>query len=659
MSEQPRVALVAREVAPLGGGGIGVFVSATAETLAAVAEVTIFTSSMHQRAARRLRRSGGGLPAVEIVFVAEPRAPELGHYYNALHLWSARVLEAIFEHYGERGPDLIEFPDYLGEACVTVQAARTSDPRLAETAVCVRLNTTAEMCLVLDGFLSPKFEERSTFELERYALANCDHVLWAGGDVLGTFGRFYGENGLASPLQVRQPFGGDPGPLGASYSPEEPLKLLYVGRLERRKGVRQLIDAAVVLPGEDWSLTLVGGDTKTAPLGQPMRSWLELEVAGDPRISFRDSVSREEVGRLISEHDVVVLPSLWECWPNAALEALARNRPVIATPTGGFLEMVRPGVSGWLTEEVSTLSLRETMEAVLSSRGQVAQMQASGGPRSVFDELTDRDAIRAAYLDICRREKQGGEARAARSALVPVVLPLVSIVIPYFHLHEFIEEAVASAVGQDYPRIEVILVNDGSFRAEDRLLQRLAEEYGITLLTQENSGLGAARNFGIGQSRGRYVFPLDADNVAHPTFVSRCVEALERDRRIAYVTSWSRYVDETGQPWEGRDVGYRPLGNSVRMLAERNMAGDAAALLRRRLFDLGFWYSEDLTSYEDWSYYRELRQAGLIGHVIPETLVDYRIRETSMVRSYGEPHAERIHGEIEARLREQEIEWTR
>ena len=50
----------------------------------------------------------------------------------------------------------------------------------------------------------------------------------------------------------------------------------------------------------------------------------------------------------------------------------------------------------------------------------------------------------------------------------------------------------------------------------------------MIVVTQMNQGLGAARNFGISQSRGRYVFPLDCDNIAEPEFVARCVEVLER-----------------------------------------------------------------------------------------------------------------------------------
>src|SRR5439155_212396 len=218
---------------------------------------------------------------------------------------------------------------------------------------------------------------------------------------------------------------------------------------------------------------LVGGDTNTAPLGQSMRAHLELAVADDPRIRFEEPRPREHVLRLLQEHDVAVVPSLWECWPYAVLEALQHDRPIIGTPTGGLVEMVQPGRSGWLTHDASPSSLAETMEHVLDARGELESMVREGRPSQVAGELTDAGEV---------------------------------------------------------------------------------------------------------HSRGRYVVPLDADNVPHPSFIERCVEVLERDPDVAFVTSWLRYIDEDGTPLEPPDEGTAPMGNSGALIHRYNVAGDAAAV---------------------------------------------------------------------------------
>jgi glycosyltransferase involved in cell wall biosynthesis len=224
-------------------------------------------------------------------------------------------------------------------------------------------------------------------------------------------------------------------------------------------------------------------------------------------------------------------------------------------------------------------------------------------------------------------------------------------------MEEFVADTVTSVFEQTHDPIEVIVVNDGSFRPEDAILASLATQYPLTVLTQPNAGLSAARNFGICQSRGAYVLPLDADNMIEPEFVARCVEALQRDPAIAYVTSWSRYIDADGRPLSGPHGGYQPLGNSPRTLDRGNIAGDAAAVIRRSVFTR-LRYADDLRSYEDWVLYRQMREAGLIGHVIPERLLVYRLREDSMLRTTGLPRAARLEGEMRAHLRAEKVQWT-
>ena len=229
-------------------------------------------------------------------------------------------------------------------------------------------------------------------------------------------------------------------------------------------------------------------------------------------------------------------------------------------------------------------------------------MVAAEAPRRSFERLTDPEPVREAYLELCReaRDRRRPVPRHRADA------PLVSVVVPYYRMDRFVEETIASIAAQTHSPIETIVVDDGSRREEDdRVLAWMAERYPLSVVTQENSGLGQARNLGIQLSRGRYVLPLDPDDVILPRFVERCVEVLEERPELAYVTAWSEYVDERGLPLGAG--GYRPLGNRVAWLERENLAGSAMALFRRRLFERGLRYSPDLTSYEDWLMYRELR----------------------------------------------------
>ena len=654
-----RVALVSRdEVYPLNGGGIGQFVTAVAGLLSRVAEVTIFTTSALRERYEQLRALGDErLPGegVRIVFVPEPSADETAGWYHVMHGYSARVFECLREVYGDRGPELIEFADYLGEGFVTLQAAWALDPFLERTRVCVRMHTTAEIVEVLDGFWKPDLGSRVVHELERFSLARADRVIWQGGDVLGAYQRFYGAGGLAPAVRVRYPYSG---PI-ASPEPDfeladRRLRLLYAGRLERRKGVVNLVRAVTGLGRDDFCLSLVGGDTGTGSLGVSMRGQLELAVAGDERVRLVGLVERGELARLIADSDVVVVPSLWECWPYAALEPLHLNRPVLGTPVGGLVEMVARGRSGWLASGTDAVALGEALEALLDARSEVQGLVRAGGPVAVARGLCDEREILDGYEGLARAELTRPVARRGAGGR----LPLVSAIVPYYRASGFVRETIESLLAQTYPRLEIVLVNDGSFEDRDWCVAQIAGRAPVVVVSQMNQGLGAARNFGVAQSRGRYVFPLDADNLAEPEFVARCVEILERRSDVAYVTSWSRYVGVDGTPREGPEVGYEPLGNQAALIAEENVGGDAAAVIRRRIFDAGFGYDEELTSFEDWHFYRELAAAGRLGAVIPERLLRYRVREDSMQAQIAQPHRQRLLGEIQARIQENAIQWT-
>jgi glycogen synthase len=645
-----RIALVSREIHPYVGGGIAPIVTAAAGLLSEIAEVTLFTSSAH----RDKHLEAATETPYEIVWVDEPLEGASEAYLSHMHHYSARVHAALRSHYGARGPELIEFCDYLAEGFVTVQAKQTLAPWLEHTQVAVRLHTTAEMVNVLNGHVLDDSRTLATYEAERFCLRHADVILWSGGDVYDTYRRFYGAGAVAPGVRLPDAFlreGELEGSTGMVPREDGPLRMLYLGRMERRKGVHNLLRAVTALESDDWSLRMIGGDTRTGPMGGSVGMALELAAAADPRIELIAGMPRSEVIEEVRGTHVLVLPSLWECWPNTAREALMLNRPVLASPVGGLLDLARPGVSGLLAAEASAEALQVEIEKLLEDRAPLASMIQACGPRRVFDELTDPGQLVERY----RALASAARPRPARPRHAP---PLVSIVVPYFKLERFVADTLESVAAQTHPAIETLLVVDGSLREEDGAVIEAAEAAGAQVITQVNSGLGPARNFGIAHSRGTYVLPLDADDVIAPELVERCVDVLEREPALDYVTTWVEYMRPDGTPLTDEDGGWMPYGNWTRLNERNNVAGTCTALFRRSLFDAGFAYSSDLTSYEDWLLYLELQDAGRHGGVVPERLFRYRVREESMMRQIGARSIGRIAGEVQALRRERAMRWT-
>lgn len=102
--------------------------------------------------------------------------------------------------------------------------------------------------------------------------------------------------------------------------------------------------------------------------------------------------------------------------------------------------------------------------------------------------------------------------------------PLVSVIMPVYNAEEYLEEAVNSAIVSNYSPLELILVDDGSTDGSHHLAQQLAEKTGTTVIKvykQANAGPCVARNYAVSLAKGKYIFPLDADDKVGPDFLQR------------------------------------------------------------------------------------------------------------------------------------------
>ena len=114
---------------------------------------------------------------------------------------------------------------------------------------------------------------------------------------------------------------------------------------------------------------------------------------------------------------------------------------------------------------------------------------------------------------------------------------LISVVMPCHNAASYVEEAVASVLGQSYSRVELVVVDDGSTDGSTEILQRLAAEHPerITLIFQNREGPFAARNRALAHANGNYIAFLDADDTWEPDALNRLHDALEtQPADIAY-----------------------------------------------------------------------------------------------------------------------------
>ncbi len=130
--------------------------------------------------------------------------------------------------------------------------------------------------------------------------------------------------------------------------------VLYVGRLERRKGVETLVKTLpLILPTfPETCLRLVGKDHRSGPGGSWMcgclRQWLRGAGVPERTVEFVGPVDRAALPEAYGRAAVCVVPSLYENFPYTCLEAMACGSAVVASAVGGIPEIITDGVDGVL-----------------------------------------------------------------------------------------------------------------------------------------------------------------------------------------------------------------------------------------------------------------------------------------------------------------------
>ena len=202
-----------------------------------------------------------------------------------------------------------------------------------------------------------------------------------------------------------------------------------------------------------------------------------------------------------------------------------------------------------------------------------------------------------------------------------------SIVIPSFGQAQYLTEAINSALSQTYKDLEIIVVDDGS---NDGSLE-VAREYvpHIKLIEQKNKGLASARNAGIMNVIGDYIFFLDADDILLPKCIQKIVEKIEETNADVVCPS----IRSFGENIMEQDVILMP-SPTFHDFKIGNRLAYCCAIKREALLGVGGFSPkmDVLGGWEDlWMHYA-LMEKGKKIVTIQEPLVMYRVKEKSMWR---------------------------
>jgi glycosyltransferase involved in cell wall biosynthesis len=181
-----------------------------------------------------------------------------------------------------------------------------------------------------------------------------------------------------------------PPPRSAPRAHDGPLRVVSVGSLDRQKGHDVLLEAAR-RSARDWEVTVIG----TGPQAEPLRAIAAGLAPG--RVRFTGWV--EDPGALLEAADIVCLPSRWESFPYAALEACSLARAVVGSRVDGLDEIIADGESGILVAPDDPGALADALDRLAGSPELVARygQAAHARVREQFTLTGMVDGVLATY----------------------------------------------------------------------------------------------------------------------------------------------------------------------------------------------------------------------------------------------------------------------
>lgn len=213
---------------------------------------------------------------------------------------------------------------------------------------------------------------------------------------------------------------------------------------------------------------------------------------------------------------------------------------------------------------------------------------------------------------------------------MPDDVPSVSAVIAAYNEADNIRGAVESLLEQDYPALEVIVVDDGSGDGTRDVLSTIGDPR-LRVLHQDRGGQYAALVHGIRHAQGKYIARLDADDRALPGRISSQVAFLEAHPDYAWLGTAERRIDE--QRGERYDRTYPTDDAAIRRMAARCIPYcHSAVMFRRDITEKGLNYGTRSRFMNDFELFIEIAASHRVAN-LPEAYVQRKATDESFYQS--------------------------
>ncbi|GAN33099.1 MAG: glycosyltransferase [Candidatus Brocadia sp. AMX2] len=652
--------IVCSEYPPAPGGGIGTYGVHIARLLAEKGETVHVIGKFYEGSNRQTEEQCNGrliihrLPYMNCKSFMTHESNSLIKFKKVNHLfkwslhsqsfsWQASLLtEKLIE---QEGIDIIESQDYEAPLYFfQLRRAMGLGPKRRPPCF-IHLHSPIEFITQHNDWdiYSPSLLEIK--RLEDFSITTADALLCPSRYLANQAEEHYGLQ-AGSIRVIPLPIGDNP-ILERNKDTWEYGKICYMGRLERRKGIIEWIDAAAGVAHKypDVHFEFIGANI-LATKNMSGEDFVMRRIPDElkTRFHFLGHQERSLLPQFLAKARIAVVPSRWENFPYSCVEAMCSGLPVLASREGGMVEMIEDGKTGWLAKKTENNGLAEALERALETPPKKIAEMGSNASASIR-QMCDNKKILERHLDFRSQIVNQGPKQSLN---LPVNLswstrPLyerqthkvlqnnsekgIAIVVTCFNTAQFLTECLQSIEQQTQKPAAVIIVDDRSTQNQALKTLAIAQQGGWHVILKKNGDVTPAKNTGIEAILNSGTKPLgfsflNAHDRLKPNFIATCESILKRSPEVGLVSCWAQYIG----------VKDKILTNFCPSFPYQWLSNEAipfGVVRTQSLREAGYFRSTISEEYDTWDLFNAVMAAGWAAATIPEILGELRQRKES------------------------------